>query len=85
MPLPAASPAPRPAIVIEGVRFEAAAAERALQWLNTADEAAFEAAGIYRRGISCILSARPFPDLEAFAQTRGSGAWTVGAGARANE
>lgn len=44
-------------------------ATRALKWVNSADEAALRASGIYGRGVILILEKRPFASIEAFAAT----------------
>lgn len=69
---PPRPPLPPPAaatVVADGVRFDAAHAARALQWLNTTDPANLARAGIAPRQASIVTAQRPFPSLEAFAAT----------------
>lgn len=88
-PVPVAKPAPKPApqaataAVVDGVSFDAEHAARALAWVNTADEAAVRAAGVYGRGVSIILEQRPFASIEAFGATPYVGEKTVQAVANA--
>jgi hypothetical protein len=56
-------------VYIDDVLIQPADASRALHWINTADETALRASGIYARGVNLILQKRPFPSLEAFAAT----------------
>jgi hypothetical protein len=70
---------------VEGVRFEAAHATRALEFLNSAPEEEIRAAGVYGRGVSVILSNRPFESLQAFGDTPYIGEKTVRAVAFATQ
>lgn len=77
-PRPKPAAASRP-VVVDGVTFDGAHAARALIWLNSADEQAVRAAGVYGRGVSIILEQRPFPSVEAFGATPFIGEKTVAA------
>ncbi len=59
-------------------------ATRALKWVNSADEAALRASGIYGRGVNLILEKRPFASLEAFAATPYIGKKSVEAAIKAS-
>ena len=86
-PKPRATPAPRPSVtplLVDGVAFDPAHAERALAWLNSAEEAEIRAAGVYGRGVGIILDQRPFASLEAFGATPYVGEKTVAAVAAAS-
>ena len=89
-PAPAPKPAPskpRPMLtraqVVDGVYFDAEQAVRALEFINTADEPALRAAGVYGRGVNIILSQRPFDSLKTFGTTPQIGEKTVQAVHRA--
>ena len=57
--------------------MDGAQAERALDFLNSADESALRKAGVYGRGVNIVLKGRPFADLQAFANTPYIGEKTV--------
>ncbi|MBW2258373.1 MAG: hypothetical protein JRI25_27785, partial [Deltaproteobacteria bacterium] len=80
------APAPSgPAVFVDGVRFEAAHAERALVFVNSAPEEEIRDAGVYGRGVTVILSSRPFETLQAFGDTPYVGEKTVRAVALATQ
>lgn len=80
---PAAAPSGESSYV-DGVSFDADHASRALIWLNSADEAAVRASGVYGRGVTIVLEQRPFASIEAFGATPYVGEKTVQAVAEAS-
>jgi hypothetical protein len=82
VPAPAARPAPtaRPSggsLVFDEVPFTPAQADRTLTFVNTATDAQLRDAGVYDKGVTIILTKRPFASMDAFAATYQIGTKTV--------
>jgi tRNA A-37 threonylcarbamoyl transferase component Bud32 len=72
-------------LVVDGITFTSAHADRALAWINTATEQQLREAKVYDRGVTVILTNRPFASMQAFGDTPWIGEATVRAAAEATK
>ena len=76
-PKPVQPAAPQASVIIDDVQLTGSQAAALLIWVNTADEDALRAAGIYTRGVNIIVEKRPFASIHEFSDTPYIGRKTI--------